>query len=160
VMCREDRLSLACLLTRRVEDRSRRWTSALGRSTMGRHGLLGSSSRLPTYLPRLALLLLRAPSRCSLRPYRRHPIRRLRTLHRPPEPRGRPPPWLGSLYAALSKGQIDQGRLRSLLSRHSLEDESLGDPPIYAVDVSVWSRCDAEASPGRGYYYRPWTPGE
>jgi hypothetical protein len=21
------------------------------------------------------------------------------------------------------------------------------------VDVSVWSRCDAEASPGRGYYY-------
>jgi hypothetical protein len=61
----------------------------------------------------------------------------------------------GSLYAALSKGRIDEGRLRSLLSRHPLGDESLGDPPIYAVDVSVWSRCDAEASPGRGYYYHP-----
>ena len=23
------------------------------------------------------------------------------------------------------------------------------------MDVSVWSRCDAEASPGRGYYYHP-----
>ena len=61
----------------------------------------------------------------------------------------------GSLYAALSKERIDEGRLRSLLSRHPLGDESLGDPPIYAVDVSVWSRCDAEASPGRGYYYHP-----
>ena len=23
------------------------------------------------------------------------------------------------------------------------------------MDVSVWPRCDAEASPGRGYYYHP-----
>ena len=61
----------------------------------------------------------------------------------------------GSFYAALSNGRIDEGGLRSLLSRHPLGDESLGDPPIYAVDVSVWSRCDAEASPGRGYYYHP-----
>ena len=61
----------------------------------------------------------------------------------------------GSLYAALSKGRIDEGRLRGLLSEHPLGDGSLGDPPIYAVDVSVWSRCDAEASPGRGYYYHP-----
>ena len=61
----------------------------------------------------------------------------------------------GSLYAALSKGRIDEGRLRSLLSGHPLGDGSLGGPPIYAVDVSVWSRCDAEASPGRGYYYHP-----
>ena len=45
----------------------------------------------------------------------------------------------------------------SLLSRHLLgEDGSPDDPPIiYAVDVSVWSRCDAEASPKRGYYYHP-----
>jgi hypothetical protein len=61
----------------------------------------------------------------------------------------------GSLYAALSKGRIDEGRLRGLLSGHPLGDGSLGGPPIYAVDVSVWSRCDAEASPGRGYYYHP-----
>jgi hypothetical protein len=61
----------------------------------------------------------------------------------------------GSLYAALSKGRIDAGRLRGLLSQHPLEDGGLGDPPIYAVDVSVWPRCDAEASPRRGYYYHP-----
>src|SRR3712207_7049725 len=41
--------------------------------------------------------------------------------------------------------------LRTLLARHSLA----GGPPIYAVDVSVWPRCDAEASPERGYYYHP-----
>src|SRR5215208_1126636 len=64
---------------------------------MGRHGLLGSSSRFPTRLPRLALPLLRPPSRCSIRADRRHPNRRLCTLPRPPEPGDRPPPWLGQL---------------------------------------------------------------
>jgi hypothetical protein len=60
----------------------------------------------------------------------------------------------GSLYAALSRGRIEEGPLRELLARHA----STGDAsrtPVYAVDVSVWSRCDAEASPGRGYYYHP-----
>jgi hypothetical protein len=61
----------------------------------------------------------------------------------------------GSLYAALSMGRMDEGRLRDLLSRHTLEDGGPGDPPIYAVDVSVWPRCDAETSPERGYYYHP-----
>lgn len=61
----------------------------------------------------------------------------------------------GSLYAALSKGRIDEESLRGLLCRHPLGDGSPDDPPIYAVDVSVWSRCDAEASPGRGYYHHP-----
>ena len=28
-------------------------------------------------------------------------------------------------------------------------------PTVYAVDLSVWPRCDTEASPGRGYYYHP-----
>ena len=27
--------------------------------------------------------------------------------------------------------------------------------PVYAVDLSVWPRCDAEASPERGFYYHP-----
>jgi hypothetical protein len=61
----------------------------------------------------------------------------------------------GSLYAALSMGRMDEGSLQSLLSRHPLGDEDPGAPPIYAVDVSVWPRCDAEASPERGYYYHP-----
>jgi hypothetical protein len=60
----------------------------------------------------------------------------------------------GSLYAALDRGRIDQEALRRLLARHPLagsEDER----PVYAVDVSVWPRCDAECSPERGYYYHP-----
>ena len=62
----------------------------------------------------------------------------------------------GSLYAALSVGCMDEGGLRGLLARHPLGDGDQGGPPIYAVDVSVWPRCDAEASPERGYYrYHP-----
>ncbi len=36
-----------------------------------------------------------------------------------------------------------------------MRSEGRDDPPVYAVDVSVWSRYDAEASPERGYYYHP-----
>lgn len=59
----------------------------------------------------------------------------------------------GSLYAALSMGRTHKAGLQDLLSRYPLEGGELGCPPIYAVDVSVWPRCDAEASPGRGYYH-------
>jgi hypothetical protein len=61
----------------------------------------------------------------------------------------------GSLYAALSRGWIDEEPLRDLLARHPLGDGGRDDPPVYAVDVSVWDRCDAEASPERGFYYHP-----
>ena len=57
----------------------------------------------------------------------------------------------GSLYAALARGKINAAALRALLARHPLDEAA----PIYAVDVSVWPRCDAEASPDRGYYYHP-----
>ena len=60
----------------------------------------------------------------------------------------------GSLYAALDRGRIDAEALRELLARNPLtggEDKH----PVYAVDVSVWPRCDAEASPERGFYYHP-----
>ena len=57
----------------------------------------------------------------------------------------------GSLYAALRHGEIDLARLRGLLDRHALD----ADRPIYAVDVSVWPRCDADTSPGRALYYHP-----
>ena len=60
----------------------------------------------------------------------------------------------GSLYAALDRGRIDPEALRELLARHPLASSG-GEPPVYAVDVSVWSRCDAESSPGRGFYYHP-----
>jgi hypothetical protein len=57
----------------------------------------------------------------------------------------------GSLYAARARGAVDAEALRTLLARHPL----VAAPPIYAVDVSGWPRCDAEASPDRGYYYHP-----
>ncbi len=58
----------------------------------------------------------------------------------------------GSLYAALDRGRIDAEALRRLLARHPLAGSQT---PVYAVDVSVWPRCDAEASPERGFYYHP-----
>src|SRR5215210_1435385 len=62
----------------------------------------------------------------------------------------------GSLYDALSRGRIEEVSLRDLLARHaSTTGEACRAAPVYAVDVSVWSRSDAEASPGRGYYYHP-----
>jgi hypothetical protein len=61
----------------------------------------------------------------------------------------------GSLYAALNRGRIDTQALRGLLARYPLAAATGGEPPVYAVDVSVWPRCDAEASPERGFYYHP-----
>jgi hypothetical protein len=61
----------------------------------------------------------------------------------------------GSLYAALRRGRIDDEALRKLLARHPLAGAAEGEAPVYAVDTSVWDRCDAETSPERGYYYHP-----
>src|SRR5215210_2185420 len=137
-------------------NRGRWWTSTTDRSTMDRHGLLSQTPRASALLPGLSLYrcfarradalfeltdaLLSAgtvPSPVHLS---------LASVHR----RG----W-GSLYAALSRGQVDQEPLRDLLARHPLGDRRWGHPPVYAVDVSVWDRCDAEASPERGFYYHP-----
>lgn len=59
----------------------------------------------------------------------------------------------GSLYAALAHGHIDVDGLRVLLAQQAPDAGNM--PPVYAVDVSVWARCDAEASPDRGFYYHP-----
>ena len=66
----------------------------------------------------------------------------LSPLHR----RGR-----GSVYGALAEGSLGADALRGALAARPLA----GGQPVYAVDVSVWPRCDAEASPERGYYYHP-----
>jgi hypothetical protein len=58
----------------------------------------------------------------------------------------------GSLYDALSRGRIDVRALRRLLACHPLAGS---ETPVYAVDMSVWDRCDAETSPERGFYYHP-----
>jgi hypothetical protein len=60
----------------------------------------------------------------------------------------------GSLYDALSHGRIDAQALRRLLAHHPLAGSET-TTPVYAVDVSVWDRCDAECSPERGFYYHP-----
>jgi hypothetical protein len=57
----------------------------------------------------------------------------------------------GSVYAALARGDVDAERLRDLLVRVL----PAADPPVFAVDVTTWARCDAECSPERGYYYHP-----
>jgi hypothetical protein len=58
----------------------------------------------------------------------------------------------GSLYAALSRGTMDAEALGKLVASHPLEEDRAA---VYAVDVSVWARCDAECSPERGLYYHP-----
>jgi hypothetical protein len=55
----------------------------------------------------------------------------------------------GSLYKALGRGRIEEGRLRALLVAH----RAANWPLIFAVDASTWPRCDAECSPERGFYY-------
>ncbi len=57
----------------------------------------------------------------------------------------------GSLDDAVAEGDLDMEALRALLTRHAVPDGQ----PVYAVDLSVWPRCDAEASPERGFYYHP-----
>jgi hypothetical protein len=61
----------------------------------------------------------------------------------------------GSLYAALDRGRIDAEAMRKLLARHPLASGGADEPLVFAVDASVWPRCDAETSPERGFYYHP-----
>jgi hypothetical protein len=58
----------------------------------------------------------------------------------------------GSLYDALNAGTMDLTQLETLVS------SCLFALPTnwYAVDASVWPRCDAETSPARGYYHHPY----
>ena len=62
----------------------------------------------------------------------------------------------GSVYDALNAGTMDLARLERLVasSFSSLEPQTTW----YAVDASVWPRCDAETSPDRGYYHHPVPP--
>ena len=57
----------------------------------------------------------------------------------------------GSLYAALRRGQLDVEALRRVLHRFAPRD----GPPVYAVDVSAWPRCEATTSPERAFHYSP-----
>ncbi|WP_448072616.1 transposase [Georgenia yuyongxinii] len=59
------------------------------------------------------------------------------------------PPLARQLYKALAHGQVDEGAMRDLLAAHRPQDW----PLVFAVDATTWPRCDAETSPGRGFYY-------
>jgi DDE superfamily endonuclease len=54
----------------------------------------------------------------------------------------------GSIYDALNEGTMPLSRLEHLVAELPLETSTAW----YAVDASVWPRCDAETSPQRGYY--------
>src|SRR5262245_48490462 len=60
----------------------------------------------------------------------------------------------GSLYAALARGDIPAAAVERLLEAHPLPRDA-DAVPLYAVDGSVWARCDAETSPERGFYHYP-----
>ena len=55
----------------------------------------------------------------------------------------------GSLYKGLVHGRLDEEGLKALVVEHRPRRW----PEIFAVDASVWDRCDAECSPERGFYY-------
>src|SRR4051795_8443635 len=57
----------------------------------------------------------------------------------------------GSVYAALAVGAVDADRIAELLAAQTPPVAH----PVFAVDASTWPRCDAECSPGRGFYYSP-----
>ena len=52
----------------------------------------------------------------------------------------------GSVYDALNAGTMDLPALERLVATYPLATERAW----YAVDASVWPRCDAETSPERG----------
>jgi hypothetical protein len=58
---------------------------------------------------------------------------------------------LGQPIRRADCGKVEEA-LGELVARHSLEEDR---GAVYGVDLSVWPRSDAEASPQRGYYYLP-----
>ena len=105
---------------------------------------------------RSSLRMLPPQGRRPLRARRRHPHRGWhRPFSGPPEPAGVAPSRLGQpLRRALVADASTTEALRKLLARHPLAGTE-AEAFVYAVDTSVWPRCDAEASPERGYYYHP-----
>lgn len=55
----------------------------------------------------------------------------------------------GSVYDALNAGTMSLPRLEYLVAAQPLETPTAW----YAIDASVWPRCDAETSPDQGYYH-------
>lgn len=57
----------------------------------------------------------------------------------------------GSVYAALSNGQVNPGLLERLYIRHGPASER----PVWAVDSTLWPRPDAQTLPERGFHPSP-----
>src|SRR3954454_20983816 len=57
----------------------------------------------------------------------------------------------GSVYAALAVGEVHADRIAEWLAARPPQVA----PRVFAVDASTWPGCDAECSPGRGFYYSP-----
>src|SRR5215211_8586141 len=123
-------------------------------TTPGSRMPLYGTHRCLTRLPRLALPLLRSPRRRALRARRCPPYRRGGALPGPPEPLTFPPPRVGQPLRGAAAGTARRGGPAEA-ARPPSARRLRGESPVYAVDVSVWPRCDAECSPERGYYYHP-----
>src|SRR5215203_5526514 len=93
--------------------------------------------------------------RRPLRARRRHPqCGRRRPFPRPPEPPGAASSRLGQPLRRVGSRTHRRGSPTQAPGPPSARrSHRRGAPPVYAVDVSVWDRCDAECSPERGYYY-------
>ena len=106
-----------------------------------------------------ALRAFRADLYGCFRPSSGRPVRtggcvageRGRALAAASEPARRPSARLGQRLRRARGGRGRRRSVRAALAARPLTDGQ----PIYAVDVSAWPRCDAEASPERGYYYHP-----
>ncbi len=58
----------------------------------------------------------------------------------------------GSVYDALNAGTMNGDQLETLVASYPLDPSTTW----FAVDASVWPRCDAETSPERGFYHHPY----
>ena len=98
--------------------------------------------------------MLPPQERRPLRARRRHPNRRRRrSFACSPEP---PNARIVVAGAAFMPPSARDGSTPSLYGNFSSSIRlPEAETPVYAVDVSVWDRCDAECSPERGYYYHP-----
>lgn len=72
----------------------------------------------------------------------------------PSEPHWRTPTRVRKPLCGLEQGKPHGEQMQGLLAGQRLAND-LDRARVYAVDRSSWPRCDAETSPGRGYYYHP-----
>ena len=98
---------------------------------------------------------VRRPARRAVRPAGRAADGGAGALAGAPEPGAGPPPGPGQLLRRAGRGRDRRPRPSSGCWRRPRCRWARTSRPLYAVDGSVWARCDAETSPERGFYHHP-----